>query len=898
MNTFDLEKAVSEWKKAMRRSPSIEDGDLAELERYVRDKIEDLTRQGLSPEEAFRTAEEEFRRSGSLDAAYGHTRAARPLGRFPWRPRRFSPGLPRSYIHTAFRRLTLHKMHSLINVGGLALGLTACLLAFLWVQDELSYDRFQPDADSIAQVYNVIHSGGAGSVSMGSQYPLAALLKAQCPEIVEAARVQVENGLVIRHEDRVFNTDAVALADPSIFKVFTYSFVRGNAESALADRYAIVLTESMARKYFGDRDPMGQTLRANGVLDVQVSAVIKDIPAQSSLRFDAVAPFLISVGFEEPESWGINPLETWLRLAPGADRAAVERKINAVAGRVNESRLEVVDAPVLVDETADAGLKASVRIDLRLHPLLRKRLYSPEGYSLIRIILMFAGGALFVLLLACVNFTNLSTAAGAARAKEIGIRKTVGARRSDIVRQFLGESVGTAFVSLVAALFLLALVLPAFNRVAGKTLGLSALWRPSTLLGFLAITVLTGFVAGFYPALTLSSFQANEALAGRRAGRPRQSAGLRKVLVVFQFALSLILIVGTGVMGRQIAYIKAKDLGFERRDLVMLRMRPKLVNGFEGFKTELLNRPGIAGVTACLQNPMNVSSTVYGDGVSWTGKDPSSQATLNWDWVDYDYFETLKAPFVAGRSFSRDFPSDVQGAFVINETAAKLMGFRDPLGQRLRVFQKEGPIVGVVKDFHFRPLRLAIRPVVFRLLPSARAWALVRVAPGSGSASIREIGEVFKRFDPETPFEPVFFDDMMMNSQYEIEQKIWTVSRYLTATAVFIACLGLFGLALFMTQQRTKEIGIRKVMGASASGLTAKLAMSFLTWVALGVVLACPLAYWVAAKILGMYAYRSALGAGLFAVAGLAMVAIAALTVGAQTLRAARANPVKSLRYE
>lgn len=271
---------------------------------------------------------------------------------------------------------------------------------------------------------------------------------------------------------------------------------------------------------------------------------------------------------------------------------------------------------------------------------------------------------------------------------------------------------------------------------------------------------------------------------------------------------------------------------------------------------------------------------------------------MNWDYVDYGYFETLKTTLAAGRPFSRDFPSDIQGAFVINEAAAKLMGFRDPVGQRLRIFRTEGTIVDVVRDFHFRPLRHAIQPIVFQLRPSARSWAFIRIASGSESASLRAIGETVKKVDPDAMFQSSFFDDLMIRSQYSIEQKVWTVANYLMVTAVFIACIGLFGLALFLTQQRTKEIGVRKVMGASAAGLAAKLALNFLVWVALAVVLAFPLAYWASRKILSRYAFRAPVGAGLFVLAGLAMIAVAALTVGAQTLRAARANPVDSLRYE
>jgi putative ABC transport system permease protein len=878
---FDLEKAIAEWRRKARRSRTIDESDLAELERYLRDKVEDLTSRGAGLAEAFHKAEDEFRRAEALEAAYAHVRAARPGRHFPWKRARVTTGLIWSNVHVALRRLRSQKGYSLINIGGLALGLTACLFVFLWVQDELGYDRCHRQAPAIAQVYNTFEQGnGETSVYLGSFYPLAEALKAQCPEVAEAARVQIETGLSIRAEDRTFDTDAVALADPALFRIFTFPFIRGNAETAFADKYAVVLTERMARKYFGDRDPVGRTLRVNGQFDVQVSAVIRDVPTRSSLRFDAIVPFALQFAptFQEPTHWGGNPLETWILLSPGADRRAVEDKITAIA------------APHFAETPARAAF--------RVLPLLRKRLYAPDGSGLIRTISLFCAGALFLLALACANFTNLSTARAATRAKEIGVRKAVGARKADIVRQFLGESLTAALLALGAAVFLVALLLPVFDRIAGKELSFGDVLKPSSLIGFLAIAVLAGLAAGAYPALVLSAFQPRRVLAGRGGSGLGHSAGLRKGLVVFQFALSLVLVLGTAVVGRQLAFVKSKNLGFDRNDLVLLRMGPALSEGFEGFKAELLKRPGIVGVTAGLQYPVNISSTVFGTSVDWAGKDPAAQVTLNWDYVDYDYFETLKAPFAAGRPFSRDHPSDAQGAFVINEAAAKLMGFAEPVGQRIRIFKKEGVVVGVVGDFHFRPLRVAIQPIVFMLRPSARTWALVRIAPGTAAGSLGEIADAVRRVDPDTVPRPVFFNDLMIQSQYSVEQRIWTLSNYLSVMAVFIACIGLFGLASFLTQQRTKEIGIRKVLGATASSLTMKLARDFLLWVGAAVVLALPLAYWASRKILSTYAYRAPLGAGLYALIALAILAIAALTVGAQTLRAARADPVESLRYE
>jgi len=430
---FDLEKAIAEWKRAMRRSPSIDEGDAAELERYLRDKVADLAAAGLGLEEAFRKAEEEFRQAKTLDAAFHHSRSTRPGRRFPWRRAGFSPGLLWRNVRIALRRLRLQRAYSLINIGGLALGLTTCLLVFLWVRDELGYDRFHERAGSIAQVYNIFERGGGRMVHMGSFFPLAAALEAECPEVVGAARIQIERGLSLRAESQASDTDAVALADPSLFDIFTFPFVRGDAATALEDKFAVVLTERMARKYFGDDDPVGRTLRVNGEFDVRVSGVIRDVPARSSLRFDAVVPFALQFApsFREPDHWGGNPLETWVLLSPGADLKDVEGKITAIAG------------PHFAE--------ASGRVDFRVHPLLRKRLYAPDGTGLIRSILLFSGAALFILALACANFTNLSTARAATRAREIGVRKAVGARRADIARQFLGESLATALLVLGAA---------------------------------------------------------------------------------------------------------------------------------------------------------------------------------------------------------------------------------------------------------------------------------------------------------------------------------------------------------------------------------------------------------------------------------------------------------------
>ncbi|MDH5385615.1 MAG: ABC transporter permease, partial [Candidatus Aminicenantes bacterium] len=459
----------------------------------------------------------------------------------------------RNYFLMTLRNIRKHTLHSVINIAGLSLGMAVCLLIFLWVQNEFGYDRFHVNRHEIAQVYSELqYSSGSSQINMGSYFPLAKVLKNECPEVIDAVRYEYMRGLLLKRGEKQFTNDIIGLADPTFFDVFSFPFIKGNPETALEENYSVVLTEKMAKKYFGSEDPVGKILTLNNEQDIQVTGVIGDVPPQSSLQIDCIVPYILRFApdFKEPEHWGGNPLETYVLLHKDADHLEVEQKITSIVERHAQW------------ETA--------KVTFHLHPLIKKHMYSPQGGGLIQTLAIFSAVALFVLFIACINFMNLSTAKAATRAKEVGVRKVVGARKTDLVRQFFGESLMLSLITLVIAIALLAAFLPAFNALLGKQLSLRLLFKPVVALGFLGIALFTGALAGIYPALYLSAFQPVGILRG--LFRIGVKSSLRRTLVVVQFSLSIIMIISTVIVFRQIGYVMSTDLGFDRENLIVLRM--------------------------------------------------------------------------------------------------------------------------------------------------------------------------------------------------------------------------------------------------------------------------------------------------------------------------------------
>ncbi len=785
----------------------------------------------------------------------------------------------KNYLKIALRNIQKYKTYSAINIIGLAVGMACCLLIFFWVQDEFRFDRFHENKNRIHQVYSELkYQDGRSRIFTGSYYPLARLLKSEIPEVAEALRYEEAANILVKQGEKSTTDNIVGLADPAFFSVFSFSFIDGDPGTALSDRNSIVITKRMAQKYFGDENPMGKNLNVNGQADLMVRGVIKNVPYHSSLHFDCIIPFAWQFGQpgNEPTHWGGNPLNTFILIFEHADQANIVQKINDLFKKYNPTD--------------------KVQVDFHLHPLTRLHLYSPEGGGLIGLIKISSIIALFVLILACINFMNLSSARSATRSNEVGLRKVVGAKKSNLILQFLGESILLAIITMVIATLMVWLILPTFNRLMDKQLSLSLIFQPSAILGVLGIALFTGIVSGSYPALFLSSLQTIQTLKGTSHYSARSSI-FRKVSVIFQFALSIFLIISTLILYRQMDFIKRKDLGYQHKDVLCIRMTGNMSGQYETVKHEMLQNPSIVSITRSAQHPVNIGSSVR--ALEWDGKNPAESASMNFEYVDYDYFQTLGMEIIDGRAFSKEFATDLTDGYIVNEEAVKLMGMDSPVGKRLSVFRKEGRIIGVVKNYHFQSLHQPLGPFVIGGDPGwDKNWMFIKLRSENIIQTTEYIKSICKKHDVDGSFLNFHFLDNALDYSYRVEHKIGQFAGYFTILGILISCLGLFGLASFIAQQRTKEIGIRKVLGASVPSVAFILSKDFTKWVVFSNLIAWPLAYFVSQKLLQIYAYRIAMGFDIFILSGFAALVIALLTVSYQAIRTANTNPVESLRYE
>jgi len=707
--------------------------------------------------------------------------------------------------------------------------------------------------------------------------PLAPILKEEFPEIIDAARLTLRSNLV-SYENVSFYERGIAIADPAFLKMFTYPVVQGNPDELLNDPYSAVITEQTAEKYFGSENPIGKSLRIDNRHDFTVKGVIKDVPHNSHLQFNILVP--VSIFKEMGQSldiWTNNWIYTYVLLDRDAGIGEVSDKIAGVIKQHNESSVT----------------------DLYLQPLTRIHLHSDftadiGGHGNVQSVYIFSVIALVVLLIACINFMNLSTARSANRAREVGMRKIVGAVRTQLIGQFFGESVLIAFIALVFSIVFIVLLLPAFNALSGKELSMDVVKNWPVLLGLIAITLFTGLFSGSYPALLLSSFQPVKVLRGRFKSGAKSSM-FRRILVVVQFSLSIILIIGTAVIYNQLEYIRNIKLGFDKEHLIYITMRSDSERKYAAFKEELSKYPGIMGVTSTSSLPTYMGSS--SSGFNWEGKNPDDTILLHYNWVAMDFVETMKMEMASGRSFSREFPSDTVNAVIVNEEAVRVMGLESPLTANFSTGDQELNIIGVVKDFHFKPVHTKIEPIVMGLEEHGNYYVIIRVNPDDVSATLGLIEDTWNKIMPGYPFEFSFLDEEY-DRMYRAEENLGTLVNYFSVFAILIACLGLFGLASFTAEQRTKEIGIRKVLGASISSISLSLCREFVVLVLLANVIAWPAAYFALEGWLNNFAYRSGIGWAVFVLAALLALTIAIVTVSYQAIRAARLNPVDALKYE
>lgn len=797
-------------------------------------------------------------------------------------------------IKVTFRNVLKHKGYYFINMAGLSIGLVCFILIALFITDELSYDRYHEKAERIYKAgVRALWADNEfyGSVSPA---PFSRTLVREFPEVETATRLRRFGFPVIRYKDKVFSEERWYWADDTFFDVFTVPFLQGDPKTALTKPNSVVITESMAQKYFGTEDPVGKSLNVNNRRDYLITGVIEDVPHNSHVHYDFLASF-ITIEDGRDQNWISNNYPTYFVLKEGISREAFETKLQSIVEKYVAPQLKDVFGATLDEMRASGG---SIRYlitpltDIHLHSHLR---FEHEPNSDIAYVYIFTVVAFVILIIACVNFVNLATARSATRAKEVGVRKTVGSGRSQLIRQFLSETVVLTFLAILVALPVIQLILPFFNTLTGKNLSMPYLASVFTIPLLCALALLVGFLAGLYPAFFLASFDPVAVLKGESGSRGKKS-WMRNALVVFQFTVSIVLIIGTLVVYKQLNYIQNKNLGFNKDQVVIVKKADDLGQAVWPFKQELLKQSGIVSVS----NSSNLIGDYFGDNLYRQIDQPKEKNQLIWRmWTDQDYSKTYELELVQGRYFS-ETPSEGSREVVLNESGAKILGYEDAAGEKIiDTDGNEFTIVGVVKDFHFEPLQKTLNPLIIHpFSPRGNGRYLsVRVRAENIRETIASMKKTWEKYALNQAFEYEFLDDHFARL-YSSEEKTGTIFFSFSLLAIMIASLGLLGLTAFITQQRTKEIGIRKVLGASVSGILFLLTKQFTWWVLVAIIIAWPLAYFAMNRWLENFAYRTSIGLGTFVLSALLAFLISLFTVSFQSIRAAIANPVDSLRYE
>jgi putative ABC transport system permease protein len=807
----------------------------------------------------------------------------------------------KNYFKIAFRNLWKNKGYSAINIIGLAIGIATCLLITLFVIDELSFDRYNKNADRIYRVNSDLKFGGEAHVMAVCPDPLASTLIRDYPEVENAVRFRSYGPSLVKKGNENIKEERIIYVDSTVFDIFTLPMIAGDPMKALAEPNSVVITESTAKKYFGTTNVLGKVLRFDNQNDNKITGVIKDVPGNSHFNFD----FFVSLaGSEEARRniWLSFNFVTYVLLRPGTDRNAFEKKFDDLIKKYMWPQ-----AQDLMKIDAEQFKRSGNYVRLSLIPLTDIHLHSDRVAELapnsdIQVVYIFSIIAIFILLVACVNFMNLSTARSANRAKEVGIRKVLGTQRKNLVSQFLTEAVVMSLIAFVFAILTAILLLPFLNQLAVKSLSLSVVehpWLYPLLIGF---AVLVGLLAGSYPAWYLSAFRPIQVLKGTVAGGFKRSY-LRSSLVVFQFFISIVLIIATVIIYNQLNYIRNKKLGFNKEQVLLVRDSYALDKQAETFKQEALKYPEIVSATKSGYLPVNNSNrdneSLFSEGHIENDKAVSTQL---WT-VDHDYIKTMGMQIVEGRDFNKDMPTD-SSAIIINETAVKLFGFSgNPLGRKVtRLIDlkarttRDFIVIGVVKNFNFESLRQTIGALCMKIGNDPGTISF-RMKTTDVANTINHIKGLWKRTAPNEPFTYTFLNEEFDN-MYRTEQRSGKIFVSFAVLAILIACLGLFGLAAYAAEQRTKEIGIRKVLGATVSNIVAMLSTDFLKLVIIASLIAFPVAWWLMNKWLQDFAYRIAIGWWIFALAAFVSIFIAIMTVSFQAIKAALSNPVKNLRTE
>jgi putative ABC transport system permease protein len=796
-----------------------------------------------------------------------------------------------SYFKIMLRNFNRQKLYGLINMAGLAVGLTGCILIILFIRYELSFDRFHENAD---EIYRVVQRN-PGQVYQGTDWynntpgPLKAALAADFPEIVRSTRVlsmwkpRIMNRGLLQREDRFF------VVDPEFLEMFTFPLAAGDPRTALSEPFALVLTEDAAKRYFGWQDPLGQVLNVDGLHDFKITGIVRNPPASSHFHFDFLASFPSWSAMRPKrfvESWGYSPYKTYIQLPHGRKPADLDAKLPAFARRHQAG-----------GTSSEWHLQAMTGIHLygRLNGEL-------EANGDIRSIYLTAAIGFFIMIIAGLNYMNLATARSARRAKEIGVRKVVGAERSHLVRQFLGESIAFTLIAGGLSLFLVRLFLPGFSALVARPLTFGLVGQAGSLALIAAAVLITGLAAGSYPALYLSSIRPVGVLKGAFRSDPKKSKGFRRTLVIAQFVISIALIACTMIVRLQLRFMKEKDLGYAQDRIVTFEVRDPAVQRNPLPLRDALNRSSrISGAAFSSELPVQILGK---NDAFWEGKSARDDLSIYVLGVDENFLDFYGIKLLHGRMFGRESAADAENAFLLNQAAVNALGWKDPLGKRFGIDPAmKNTVIGVVDDFNFSPLNSKIEPLAIHLLHPTLVgfgdanYGSIKIEANDIPGSLAVIEKTMKSVSPAYPFSYSFLDKRI-EAMYAAEYKLGRILGVFTGIALFIACLGLFGLASFIAEQRTKEIGIRRILGASMAGIVTLLNREFLIWIGAAGMLACPVAYAVMQLWIRKFAYRAPITAGIFLGAVISALAVALATVSLQTWRAARRNPSNNLRYE
>lgn len=785
--------------------------------------------------------------------------------------------LLKNHVKVALRNTFRHKGYSFINIAGLAIGMACCAVLFLYVQYELSYDRFHEKSGQIYRVITQSESSGQVKRIATTSAPLGPAMREDFPEVRQVVRLG-NNVFKILHQGKRFY-EQLFYVDPEIFDIFSFPLTAGDPRTVLSDPNSMVISEKMAKKYFGDDNPVGKFLNIENWRDFRITGVLKNVPSNSHLQFDFLIKFTDVVSRNLRE-WGMSNYYTYALLAEGSSLDEFDRKI-----------------PDFVEKYRGRELREVYKVRYALQPITRIHLYSHLNLEIspnndISNVAIFALVALFILLIACFNYVNLSTARNALRAKEVGLRKVIGARRAQIISQFMGETLIFSLISVFLTFVLIELFLPLFNMITGNVLRPVYFGNPMVIVFLVGIVVVVNLISGVYPALKISRFQPVKAFKGGFQDGARTPT-MRRILVVSQFAISGMFLIATAVLFQQLNYVKNAELGFDREHVVMIPIKEvEILKKRETIKQEFLKNPDV--LSACSSSFFPGRKMWYQS--FWYEGMQEGGDMIHWIAVDPDFLETFQIELLEGRNFARDFPSDTQTSYLLNEAAIKKIGWASPLGKQFEINDK-GAVIGVIKDFHFFSLHQQIEPLALMIYPEGYEFFSIRIKHDAMPETLAFIGDTWNKFAEEQPFEYSFLDQDY-DRLYMTESRLTKIFGSTVLLSVFIACLGLFGLASFTVERRTKEIGIRKVLGASAANLFLVLSKEFAYCVLIANVISWPVGYFFMSRWLRNFAYRIDIGLFPFLLAAFLTLLIGLFTISYQTIKAALANPVEVLRYE